>query len=209
MATVFGKKYQFDTFQDPDLFLSSIVPGNYDALLLDVHMPNVSGFALYEKVMSSPGYNGCPIIFISSDYSDSARIKSFELGAVDFMSREVSPDEMLARLNSKILFYQKHRQIIEFDSLKINRTMLKTYVKDNEIPLTFIELKILYLVIKSYPEIVTKENVAEYVWKSSQALDGTVYTHLSNLNSKLQDWTFELRSVKNKGIQLVKKEKQE
>ena len=76
----------------------------------------------------------------------------------------------------------------------------------NELALTFIELKLLALLIRTFPEIVPKEEIIEQVWKGSHVLDATIYTHVSNLKAKLKEWEYEIQSVKMKGMQLVKKQ---
>ncbi|MGE3608658.1 MAG: response regulator transcription factor [Bacteriovoracaceae bacterium] len=206
IKTIFDQDFEVQIFSKPELFLTKFPKSSYSCILIDIHMPTMDGFTLYEKVIEHPIYNGCPILFISSDDSDAARIKSFTLGAVDFLARQTGPDEMIARVKSKIQFFQKHRSIIEFGPLKINLTLLKTYLNNKELPLTFIELKILCHLLKNYPDSVSKENLVEHVWRTSHVLDATIYTHISNLNGKLKDWDHEVQTVKNKGVQLVKKE---
>lgn len=207
IKAIFERDFQVQLFQKPDTFLSKFPKSSYACILLDIHMPIMDGFTLYEKVIEHPNYNGCPILFISSDDSDASRIRSFALGAVDFIGRDTNPDELIARVKSKILFFQKHRSIIEFGTLRINLTLLKTYLNNKELPLTFIELKILFHLLKNYPDAVSKENLVEHVWRTSHVLDATIYTHISNLNGKLEGWDHEVQTVKNKGVQLVKKEK--
>jgi DNA-binding response OmpR family regulator len=205
VKTILDQDFSVKTFLTPETFLSKFDNSSYTSILVDIHMPTLDGFSLYEKIIQHPHYNGCPILFISSDDSDSARIKSFVLGAVDFLNRAINPEEMIARIKSKILFYQKHRSIIEFTNLRVNLTLLKAYINNKELPLTFIEFKILCLVLRNYPDIVTKEQLIQQVWRTDHVLDATIYTHVSNLNSKLGDWDYEINGLKMKGVQLQKK----
>lgn len=205
IETILKQDFNVETFQKPESFLAKFPETSYTSILVDIHMPTLDGFTLYEKIIEHPHYNGCPILFISSDDSDNARIKSFVLGAVDFINRAINPDEMIARIKSKIQFYQKHRSIIEFTNLKVNLTLLKAYLNNKELPLTFIEFKILCLVLRNYPDIITKEQLVDQVWRTDHVLDATIYTHVSNLNSKLSDWDYEINGLKTKGIQLQKK----
>lgn len=205
VKTILDQEFDVDIFPKPESFLNIFGTSSYSAILVDIHMPTMDGFTLYEKIIQHPQYNGCPILFISSDDSDTARIKSFVLGAVDFLNRVINPDEMIARIKSKILFYQKHRSIIEFSNLKVNLTLLKSFINNKELPLTFIEFKILCLVLRSYPDVVTKDQLIQQVWRTDHVLDATIYTHVSNLNSKLEEWDFEINGLKSKGVQLMKK----
>lgn len=205
LKLILSEEFEVSTFNDPDKFLSSYSQSNYVAVILDLHMPKMTGFALQEKLMDHPDFNGSPIIFISSDDSDEARIKSFTLGAVDFMKRQISPTELLARVKSKIEFFKKHRSVIEFGNLRVNLTLLKAFLNNKEVPLTFTEFKLLTQILKSYPELITKQQIIDFVWNKGIVLDATLYTHVSNLNSKLESWDHEIVGVKLKGIKLQKR----
>lgn len=205
MLTLLGPDFTVHPFSSQALFLETVETKNYDCILLDLHMPEGDGFSLYDKILAHPKFNGCPIFFISTDDSEETRIKSLTLGAVDFISRSVPPMELLARIKGKLKFFQSHRSIIEFDNLKINLTLLKTYLFDKEVALTFIELKLLTLVLRHYPDSLSKEVISENVWKGSVVQDATIHTHVFNLNNKLSDWSYEIQVAKGIGAQLVRK----
>lgn len=205
IETVFRDDFEVLGFTSAEKFLSQFPKLSVAAILTDIHMPEMDGFALYEKIVTNPRYNGCPILFISSDDSDNAKIKSLELGAVDFISRFTGPEELTLRVKSKILFYEKHRSIIEFGELRLNLTEIKAFLNNSEVPLTFIELKMLCQVLRNYPDFVSKESIVENVWKTSHVTDANIYSHVFNLNSKLSKWDHEIITEKGKGIKLVKK----
>ena len=204
---IFDINFAVETFHQPEKFLLEFnAAPSYAAIMVDIHMPIIDGFSLYEKIVEHQNYNGCPILFISGDETDAIRIKSFSLGAVDFLNRHMVADEMMARVSSKIEFFKKLRSIVEFGNLRINLTLLKTYIWQKEMPLTFIEFKILWQLISSYPELIQKEQITEHVWGSGKVLDATIYTHISNLNGKLTSWDHEVVGVKNRGFKVSKRE---
>ena len=206
ISLILESEYDVETFSDPNLFLSGCAQAAYTAILVDIHMPRIDGFSLYEKIIEDPQYNGCPIIFISSDDTNENRIRSFSLGAVDFLNRQMSPVEMLTRVRSKIAFFQKHRSIIEFGNLKLNLTLLRTYLGEDELKLTFIEFKLLCHFLKTYPSSSSKEELIDKIWGNGLVLDATIYTHIFNLNAKLLNWDHEVITERMKGSLLVKKE---
>lgn len=205
MVTILESDFSVHAYDKHDAFLKEIGTKKFDCILLDLHMPEGDGFSLYEKVLAHPKFNGCPIFFISSDDSEQARIKSLTLGAVDFISRSVPPMELLARIKGKMKFFQNHRSIVEFDGIKINLTLLKTYLNEQEIQLTFIELKLLTLLLRHFPDSVSKEIISENVWKGTIVQDATIHTHVFNLNNKLSHWKYEIQVAKGIGAQLVRK----
>lgn len=197
--------FSVDTFIDPFKFLAQYSLALANAILIDIHMPTLSGFSLYEKIIEHEDYNGCPIVFISSDDTDETRIKSFSLGAVDFIDRRMNPKEMITRINSKILFFQKHRTVIELGNLKLNLTLLKAFLHDEELKLTFLEFKLLCHLLKSYPGFTNKDELIEAVWANVHVLDATIYTHTFNINSKLEKWDHEIVIKRDKGMILAPK----
>ncbi len=207
VVTILGSDFNSHTFQKQEDFLKVLNQKKFHCILLDLHMPEGDGFSLYEKILAHPGFNGCPIFFISTDDSQEARIRSLTLGAVDFINRGVPPMELVARIKGKMKFFQGHRNVIEFDGLKINLTLLKTFLNEKEVPLTFIELKLLTLVLRHYPDSTSKELLAENIWKGAVVQDATIHTHVFNLNNKLENWSYEIQVAKGIGIQLIRKSK--
>lgn len=206
ISLILENDFEVETFNDPFKFIAQFPSSSYTAILVDIHMPAIDGFSLYEKIIEIPNYNGCPLIFISSDDTNENRIRSFSLGAVDFLSRLMTPAEMLTRVRSKISFFEKHRSIIEFGSLKLNLTLLKAYLGEDELKLTFIEFKLLCHFLKTYPAPSSKEELIDKIWSNGLVLDATIYTHVSNLNTKLANWDHEVITERMKGSLLVKKE---
>lgn len=202
---IMQEDFTVETFSDPLEFLRKYPASPYNTIMVDIHMPKMDGFTLYSKIIEHSHYNGSPIFFISSDDSDESRIKSFSLGAVDFLHRRLSSVEMLTRVLTKIAFFQKHRSVFEFGNLKLNMTLLKTYLGEDELKLTFIEFKIMTHILKSYPEMITKEDLTEKIWGSGFVVDATLHTHISNLNAKLGNWDHEVVTERNRGITLLKK----
>jgi DNA-binding response OmpR family regulator len=207
MKLVLAENYDVKTYQNPLKFIAAFKPDYFSAILIDIHMPVLDGFSLYEKILEKDGYNGCPIVFISSDNSHATRIKSFDLGAVDFLDRHLSHVELTSRLKSQIDFFLKHRRIIEMGNIKLNLTLLKAYIDDSEIKLTFIEFKLLNFLIKSFPDPIHKDALMEAVWFDTHVLDATVYTHTFNLNTKVTAWDYEVVTERSKGTLLQKKNK--
>ena len=69
----------------------------FDLVFLDVNMPGMDGFDLYERLRQFPSLEKTPMIFISGVASDENREKASELGAVDFIEKPFSPAEFVER----------------------------------------------------------------------------------------------------------------
>jgi len=203
IGLILENDFAVEIYQNPLSFLKIYDDSIFTAILVDVHMPLMSGFALYEKIIEHKNYDGCPIYFISVDNSDATRIKSFSLGTVDFLNRLMSPGEILARIKSQINFFQKHRTIVDCGNIKLNLTLLKTFLNEGEIKLTFLEFKFLSQLLKNFPGCTQKEELIVNVWSKAHVEDATIYTHIFNINSKLEGWDHQVISERGKGIMIT------
>lgn len=74
-----------------------------DLILLDIMMPEVSGFELYGQIRSNPVLSGVPIIFLTADTSSEIEVKGFEMGAIDFIVKPIVAPIMLARIRHALM----------------------------------------------------------------------------------------------------------
>jgi putative two-component system response regulator len=79
--------------------LEKIVP---DLILLDIDMPEISGFEAMEKLQSLPEFKAIPVIFLTASNDEENEVRGFELGAVDFISKPFSKPILLKRLETHI-----------------------------------------------------------------------------------------------------------
>jgi PAS domain S-box-containing protein len=91
-----------------------------DLILLDVRMPEMDGFELCQKLKSDPYSSKIPIIFISAIEDVDEKLKAFQAGGVDYITRPFQKEEVLARVATHL---ELSRMRWEMDSLVRNRIM--------------------------------------------------------------------------------------
>ena len=173
------------------------------AFLIDIHMPMIDGFNLYKKIIAHPRYNGCPIFFISGDQSDINKIRSYEEGALDFLPRTISEEELVLRLTNKIQLFFKMSTNISLGNLRIDAQTFKVFVNEKLVDLTLIEMRMLSVLLRNFPEAISKKNVLKQIWGDEAVKSGTINTHLTNLRSKVDGWTHAIK-VKEELISIQK-----
>lgn len=173
---------------------SDILQNNYPhAFLLDVHMPIIDGHALYKKIIDHPLYNDCPIIFISGDQSDENKIRSYNEGGIDFLPRDINAEEVIIRIENKIKFYLQMSTKLELGNLQVDVETMKATIKNQNIDLTLLELRMLSSILRGYPQNVSRQDLILKVWGTNSVKPGTVNTHLTNLKPKLVGWNFQIK----------------
>lgn len=203
-SQMFMKDFKVEAYQNPMGFENALKE-NHSAILIDVLMPVLGGFDLFHKIKTHDCYNGCPIFFISGCEEDATKIKSFDNGGVDFFSKLMKKDEMLARLNNKIKSFESNRNIFLVDNLKLDLIKFIVKVNTEVLDCTLIEFKILKAIIQKKTEFMSKDELVLEVWGNQNVLNPTVNTHMSNLRLKVAGWSYEILFTKNKGYSLQKK----
>lgn len=179
-------------YTDTSTFSDVLLKHKPHGILLDLHMPNESGIVLYERIINSEEYNGCPIFFISGDVSDESRIKSIETGAIDFFDRQITGPELIIRLLSKIKMFLQGSTIIDVGNLKLDSNKFTVAIKGKPVELTMIETRILFCVIKAMPQPIDKDELMGKIWTDNNN-KSKINVHLSNMKLKLWNWDHELK----------------
>ncbi|HBE17530.1 MAG TPA: hybrid sensor histidine kinase/response regulator [Cyanobacteria bacterium UBA11149] len=84
-----------------------------DLILLDIRMPDLDGYAVCEQLKSHPKTQDIPIIFLSALDDVLDKVRAFQIGAVDYITKPFQIDEVLARVNNQIIVRHLTKQLIE------------------------------------------------------------------------------------------------
>lgn len=194
-------EFQLELIQKPLTIIDFLKKHKTDLILLDLHMPNVDGFELYQKLKIA--YPLCPIIFLTGDSSEDAIVKGLALGAEDYITKPVSAAELIARIKNKI--NSRHTQtdidtqVIKFDGFKLYCEMQIAEVGNTKIQLTPIEFKFIYLLAKNPNKVYSREYVTDFIWPSTKVQNQNIDTHLSNLRKKLLPFSRYIKTIKSRG----------
>ena len=192
--------FNLELIQNPVELLSYLGKTETDLVLLDLHMPTMNGFELYEKFKSN--HPGLPVIFLSGDPSEDSVIKGLNLGADDFIVKPVSLRELIARIKNKISTKQgtsADSEIISFDGLKLYCEMQMAEIGDEKIQLTPIEFKIIHLLAKNPNKVFSREYITNLLWPNVHVQNQNIDTHLSNLRKKLSPFSKYIKTIKSRG----------
>jgi DNA-binding response OmpR family regulator len=95
--------FDVDTFNDPEVALSSFKPGIYHLVILDIVMPKMDGFELYEELKKvDPGINVC---FLTASEMYHEEMRGVEHCALDkdlFLQKPISTNDLIREINKKI-----------------------------------------------------------------------------------------------------------
>ncbi|EDN70671.1 two-component hybrid sensor and regulator [Beggiatoa sp. PS] len=85
---------------------------NPDLILLDVMMPGIDGFQVCEQLKSEEHTRDIPIIFMTALDKTEDKIKAFRLGAADYITKPLQPEELLARVTTQLTIRKQQKQAL-------------------------------------------------------------------------------------------------
>lgn len=104
--------YEVQTCLTGKQALDEVLKANYDCILLDVLMPEMSGFMVIQRLKNNSKTKDIPVIFLSADDETKSKKEGFELGAVDYITKPFSTWEVLARVRTHVKLYQTLNSLI-------------------------------------------------------------------------------------------------
>ncbi len=183
----------------------------FDLILLDVALPDGSGFEFCTELQAQEKTQKVPVIFLSGRNATTDKVLGLTLGAEDYVTKPFDPTELKARIDSKLRKGSMKTQdetTIERGPLKMhlpNYTAIMTINgKETKLDLTPIEYKILYRLAKNPGHILTRQQLIDNVWGVGAYIeDRSVDKHISSLRRKLGDFSNHIRTVSGLGYQYV------
>lgn len=82
-----------------------------DLILLDIEMPDLSGYDVCRELKKDSTTRDVPILFISAAKDAEAKVQSFQVGGVDYVTKPFQVDEVLARIDHQLTIHRQRRQI--------------------------------------------------------------------------------------------------
>jgi DNA-binding response OmpR family regulator len=137
-----------------------------DICLLDVNMPSRDGFSLAKKIRQKSDV--VPIIFLTAKSMEEDKLKGFETGGDDYITKPFSMKELLSRMN---VFLRRNRMLMQDATTCYDIGKLKFFPEENrimhgeeEISLTQKEAQLLHFFCLHPNKILKREDILIHVW---------------------------------------------
>lgn len=174
---------------DPVNVIKDIENNQYDLILLDIMMPNMSGIELCSKIRDKVT---CPIVFLSAKKELVDKMLGYEIGADDYITKPFDKAEFLLKIKShlrlnKRIVKNNNNQIIKIKDIILNKDTFEVIKNNNKIELTTREFELLKYFMENAGIALSKEQIYESVWGYDTGDIGTVAVNIKNLRDKLND----------------------
>lgn len=157
-----------------------------DLMILDIMMPHLDGFSVCKmaREMSS-----LPIIMLTAKSGEDDKLKGYNLGADDYMTKPFSPKVLLAKANALL----RRSSALSADTMNTGKITIipaahQVFLDEQEITLTHKEYELLYFFMANPGQIFSREQLLNRIWGYDfEGTTRTVDTHIKTLRQKLGD----------------------
>ena len=174
--------------EDFDNVADKIIQENAHLVLLDINLPNKSGYEICSKVRV---VSKIPIIFVTSRNNSMDELKGIMLGGDDYIEKPYNVPILLARIQNILnRTYQNEQKESKSEYKGVILDILKSTIKyqDKEIELTKTEVKTLYYLLKNKDIIVPRADIINYLWDNEvYADDNSLSVIITRIREKLKE----------------------
>ena len=178
--------------------LDELVP---DLILLDVMLPDESGYDIVRKLRKRPATQDIPIIMVTAKTTEMDMIKGLDGGADDYIKKPFSIMELITRVKALLRRTAKEEpKLLKLDDLVIDHERHVVTVNNEPVDLTYKEYELLRLLMGSQGIVMTREVILRSVWDTDfEGETRTVDMHIKTLRHKLGDYGSRIKTVRNVG----------
>ena len=174
-----NSNYMVCAFEKATTFYKKLEDIMPDLVLLDVMLPDESGYDIVRKLRKNPATKKLPVIMVTAKTTEMDMIKGLDEGADDYVKKPFSIMELNVTLD-----HERHM----------------VFVDDKPVELTFKEYELLRLLMTNPSVVLSREVIMRHVWGTEfEGESRTVDMHIKTLRQKLGEAGSKIRTVRNVG----------
>lgn len=184
--------YAVTLAHDGQSALKMMAESTWDAVILDVMLPQMDGFEILRKIRET---SNVPVLMLTALSDETDRIVGLEIGADDYIPKSYSPRELLARLKAVLRRTSRtasagndDKEEIVVGSLKISQATHTARLNETALVLTPVEYHLLVVLAQAAGRIKTREQLLNEIRdRNYDVFDRSIDVHVSALRRKLGD----------------------
>jgi DNA-binding response OmpR family regulator len=205
-----SKGFKVTLKRDGQAALEEFNSTKFDFCVFDVMMPKMDGFSLAKEIRELD--KKIPILFLTAKDMKEDKLKGFDLGADDYLTKPFSMEELIARISAiarrAIGDSSEQSGDLYIGTIKYVPELRLLYTKEEVKKLTTKENQLLNLLVKNKNEILDRQATLRAVWGDDNYFNGrSMDVYIAKLRKLLKDdENIEIMNVHGKGFKLLIKE---
>ncbi|MGB5918308.1 response regulator transcription factor [Arcobacter sp.] len=177
--------YKVDDFENGEEALNAIYEKNYHLLILDIKVPNISGYDLVRTLKKDE--KNIPVIFITSLTDINNLSMGYELGCNDYIKKPFSLKELKYRVEQvvKSVYFNANENILKLtEEFYYNTNKMELLRKTEVINLTKKEHEVIFSLLTHKSQFVTFDTLREEVWDNKYINESDIRVCIKNIRAK-------------------------
>nr|WP_145402423.1 response regulator transcription factor [Paenibacillus xylanexedens] len=174
-----------------------------DLVVLDIMMPVMDGWALCKELRRLNA--DLPLLMLTARGETWEKVKGFELGSDDYLTKPFDPLELTARVKALLKRYKiGSTHLIQFGNVTLDRQSYKVIVGEESLTLPLKEFELLYKLAGTPGQVYTREQLIDQIWGLDYSGDDrTVDVHIKRLRERFAAISdFQIETVRGLGYRL-------
>ncbi len=170
--------------------VSAIAHGRFDAVVLDVMLPDIDGFEVLRRVRKT---SSVPVLMLTARGEETDRIVGLELGADDYLPKPFNPRELLARLSAVLRRVRpqpepKSEGLMRFGRLEVDADAREARMDGKACALTSHQFELLRVLAERAGRVQTRDQLMQAVRGADvEEFDRSIDVHISRIRAAIED----------------------
>ena len=209
--------YEVQVAERGEAALAALASFHPDLVLLDVMLPDISGFDVCRRIRATTGGVQPAVIMLTAKSQELSRVAGFEVGADDYVTKPFSIRELVLRIDARLKArrpavapvlaaqgQQGDQERVKVGPLEIDRAEHRVFVSGQEIRVSALEMRLLLFLARTPGKMRTRRELLTEVWGyhpevSSRTLD----THVKRIRDKFGAAGDLIQTVRGVGYRLA------
>ena len=185
--------------------LEAVAHERPDLIVLDIMLPGFTGYDVLKELRARPDAADIPVVVLTARCEEMDRIKGFELGADDYVTKPFSPQELLLRVSAVLRRAQspalgRTTRTLRGGPVTIDVNALRVEVDGEPVDLTATEYKLLVALLERRGRVQSRKQLLETAWNVHVDIETrTVDMHVQRLRAKLGEASAWIETVRGFG----------
>ena len=209
--TLKSQQFECKSFALPSEFWKSIVAESElpELILLDLMLPQDDGINILKKLRSTPLTSHIPVIILTAKDTEFDVVTGLDSGADDYITKPFGMMMLISRIKAVLRRYdsklsENQKKIIQTGKIKIDIIQHTVFADDKQVFLTVKEFDLLVLLIENKPNVLTREQLLDSIWKIDADIESrTVDVHIRTLRQKLGECGNIIETVRGVGYKCL------
>jgi DNA-binding response OmpR family regulator len=172
-----------------DTGLATLEEQAFDAVILDVMLPDLDGFEVCKRIRER---SNIPVLMLTARGDETDRIVGLEIGADDYLPKPFSPRELLARLRAVLRRSQPMKpssaRSLHFGRLEIDRDARIVAVDGDPRSLTSHQFELLLILAENAGRVLSRDQLMQNLrGHATEAFDRSIDNHVSRIRAAIED----------------------